>query len=268
MDGLKQTLNGKQVNTSAFGRTILMAGLLNVGWHMKQREVHGLGGQTLGGRDKWRLTLLRAFDNNWINSSIVDDDTLHRLAHMALHVDMTDCEIYAGAQKLLDRSISAHERTTVREKMTDQWVSKASARDAVFHALKFLCKCLLDSDDEDTSRYCARDDYLMSRPWVLYLATLVVWSYGYASEGPIEGEEGLVLRTPAEQRRDMCKFLRRVGSVREPNELEMVSGRNRSLGLLLVLRDTFRQTRWEMLGEQGAGVLEGCIEQLCPVDEE
>ena len=33
--------------------------------------------------------------------------------------------------------------------------------------------------------YSARDDYLLNRPWVLYFACLIVWSYGFALDGPI-----------------------------------------------------------------------------------
>lgn len=65
LEGLKRTLSGQEVRTSSFGRTILMAGLLSVSWHMNQRDlqVNSLGVlQALGGRDKWRGTLTRAFD--------------------------------------------------------------------------------------------------------------------------------------------------------------------------------------------------------------
>ncbi|KAK3075202.1 hypothetical protein LTS18_014087, partial [Coniosporium uncinatum] len=57
LDGLKKTLNGQSVRTNSFGRTIIMAGLLSVSWHMNQRDlqVSSLGvSQALGGRDKWR----------------------------------------------------------------------------------------------------------------------------------------------------------------------------------------------------------------------
>lgn len=65
LEGLKRTLNAQEVRTSSFGRTILMSGLLSVSWHMNQRDlqVNSLGvSQALGGRDKWRGSLTRAFD--------------------------------------------------------------------------------------------------------------------------------------------------------------------------------------------------------------
>ncbi|KAL1885936.1 hypothetical protein Plec18167_001437 [Paecilomyces lecythidis] len=285
LDGLKKTLNGQVVRTNPFGRTIIMAGLLSVSWHMNQRDlqVSSLGvTQALGGRDKWRSSLLRAFDH-WKHDfdqalaqstpaaastayrqrfPMDDENTfeartvLHHLAHMASHVDIVDCQIFAGAGRLLGRSISPKDYSTAREKMTERWASKASARDATFYALKFLSQCLLTDEC-----YSARDDFLLNRPWVLYFAGLVVWCYGYALEGPLASST--VLETVDEQRRDMRQFLERVGGVREPSDLETVKGRNRCLGLLMTLRETFQHTRWELLHE-AANLLDSCIEKLQP----
>ncbi|KAE8146960.1 fungal-specific transcription factor domain-containing protein [Aspergillus avenaceus] len=288
LDGLKRTLNGQRVRTNAFGRTILMAGLLSVSWHMNQRDlqVSSLGvPQALGGRDKWRAALLRAFDN-WrrdfdealgqagtpppfpgyrVQHPLDDDnvfesrDVLHGLAHMASHVDIVDCQIFAGATRLMGRSITARDYNAAREKMTERWATKASARDATFYALKFLSECLLSGDAEEGELYSGRDDYLLNRPWVIYVAALVVWCYGYALEGPVRSAP--TLSTVAEQQRDMQEFLRRVGGVRSPNDLEAMEGRNQCLGLLMILRDGFINTRWELLAE-AADLLSSCIQKL------
>ncbi|KKK24992.1 hypothetical protein AOCH_003130 [Aspergillus ochraceoroseus] len=291
LDGLKQTLNGQRVRTNAFGRTILMAGLLSVSWHMNQRDlqVSSLGvPHALGGRDKWRSALLRAFDN-WRRDfdealgqtgttsfptgyrgrySLDEDnvfesrDVLHGLAHMASHVDVVDCQIFAGARRLMGRAIMPRDYSAAREKMVDRWATKASARDATFYALKFLSECLLDNhggSDAEGELYCGRTDYLLNRPWVIYVAALVVWCYGYALDGAIA--DAPELSTVAEQRRDMQAFLRRVGGVREPSDLEAIPGRNRCLGLLMILRDGFVNARWELLAE-AADLLGSCIDKL------
>ncbi|KAF9895063.1 hypothetical protein FE257_004692 [Aspergillus nanangensis] len=290
LDGLKRTLNGQRVRTNAFGRTILMAGLLSVSWHMNQRDlqVSSLGvPHALGGRDKWRSALLRAFDN-WRRDfdealgqtgsppfsngypvrNLLDDDNvfesrdvLHGLAHMASHVDIVDCQIYAGAGRLMGRSITPRDFNAAREKMTDRWATKASARDATFYALKFLSECLLEheSAEAEGDLYSGRDDFLLNRPWVIYVAALVVWCYGYALEGPIRSPPDL--ETVAEQRRDMQQYLRRMGSLRSPNDLETMKGRNQCLGLLMILRDGFVNARWELLAE-AANLLGSCIEKL------
>lgn len=269
VDGLKRTLNGQPVRTNSFGRTILMAGLLSVGWHLNQRDlqVSSLGaGQTLGGRDKWRTALLRAFDN-WrrdfdkvVGPSTLDvesRDVLHGLAHMASHVDIVDLQIFGGAGRLMGRPITARDYRTACEKMTDRWATKASARDATFYALRFLSACFVDKPGFEY--YSARDDYLLNRPWVMYFAALVVWCYGFALEGALRPAPALPTR--ADQHQDMQRFLRRMSGVREPNELQAIKGRNECLGLLMVLRDSFGDPRWELLGE-AARLLDSCIAKL------
>jgi Fungal specific transcription factor domain len=318
LDGLKKTLTGQKVRTNGFGRMILMAGLLSVSWHMNQRDlqVSSLGvTQVLGGRDKWRSALLRAFDNwkrdyddalsdsghshraytknsymfyqqHHLPFPVDEDDTyesrtvLHHLAHMAAHVDIVDFQVFAGATRLLSRSITPKDYSTAREKMTERWATKASARDATFYALKFLCHVLLPANTntnreagttagnsnimKGTGRaaaggYSASEDFLLHRSWVVYYSTLVVWSYGYALEGPIPSPPALA--SEAEQLQDMQRFLQTIGAVREPSDLEHVSGRNQCLGLLLHLHSSFRVTRWELLHE-AASLLEKCVEKL------
>ncbi|CRG86916.1 Zinc finger protein YPR022C [Talaromyces islandicus] len=298
LDGLKKTLTGQKVRTNGFGRTVLMAGLLSVSWHMNQRDlqVSSLGvAQALGGRDKWRSSLLRAFDN-WkrdFDETLADsipqrgyrnffgpqlhmdeEDTfesrtvLHHLAHMASHVDIVDCQVFGGASRLLGRSITPKDYKTAREKMTERWATKASARDATFYALKFLCQVLLPANTRlgpsgqaigKGAGYSAREDFLLHRPWVVYFATLVVWSYGFALEGPIPSPPELT--TVGAQIQDMQRFLQTIGAVREPSDLEHVTGRNQCLGMLLHLQASFRDTRWELLHE-AALLLERCIEKL------
>ncbi|PGH09228.1 hypothetical protein AJ80_07705 [Polytolypa hystricis UAMH7299] len=295
LDGLKKTLNGQKVRTNSFGRTIIMAGLLSVSWHMNQRDlqVSSLGvAQALGGRDKWRSALLRAFDNwkrdfdealvesnpsgysGYRQQAPTDDDiifesrtVLHHLAHMASHVDVVDCQIFAGAGRLLGRSITPKDYSTAREKMTERWATKASARDAAFYALKFLAQVLIPEEGRPGSsayhnaiEYSAHDDFLLNRPWVLYFSALVVWCYGYALDGPITPTPP-PLNTAAEQRKDMREFLERVGGVRAPDDLNQIRDRNRCMGLLMILRETFSHTRWELLHE-AANLLGSCIEKL------
>jgi hypothetical protein len=268
LDGLKRTLNGQPVRTNAFGRIILMAGLLSVCWHLNQRDlqISSLGvGQTLGGRDKWRSSLLRAFDN-WrrdvdeaLGPSTTSEsrDVLHGLAHMASHVDIVDLQIFAGAGRLMGRSITARDYHSAKEK-TSRWATKASARDATFYALKFLSTCFLDPAAQP-GEYAARDDYLLNRPWVMYFAALVVWTYGYALDGPLRPAP--VLATQADRQHDMQIFLHRMCQIREPNGLEGLTGRNECLGLLMILRDSFAKPRWELLGE-AARLLDSCIAKL------
>lgn len=310
LDGLKKTLSGSAVRTNSFGRTILMAGLLSVSWHMNQRDlqVSSLGASSaLGGRDKWRGSLTRAFDfwkqdfdaslskNGELTNStafaysngLVDDNVfesrtvLHHLAHMAMHVDIVDCQIYAGANRLLGRSITPQDYAGAQRRMKESWAPTARARDATFYALRFLSQVLLPHENGNGGiragaatgqgpqsaeqaagfTYSARDDSLLNRPWVLYFALLIVWSYGFALDGPIDPVYQLDSRE--DMVRDMQGFLRRVGGVRAPDALVKIQDRNACLGMLILLRDNFRKTRWELLHE-ASNLLQKCIAMLAP----
>jgi hypothetical protein len=296
LDGLKKTLNGQTVRTNSFGRTILMAGLLSVSWHMNQRDlqVSSLGVTTaLGGRDKWRGSLTRAFDfwkqdfdssltqssehaapRAHSSSGIPDEDNvfeartvLHHLAHMAMHVDIVDCQIYAGAPRLLGRSITAQDYNGAQRRMREIWAPTARARDATFYALRFLSNVIVAGDHSlnpstnSTISYSARDDVLLNRPWVLYFATLIVWCYGFALDGPLK--QPYTLNSHETKAKDLVGYLNRVGGVRAPDDLAKIPDRNACLGLLMLMRDMFKTTRWELLHE-ASNLLTKCIEKLVP----
>ncbi|KAK9420648.1 putative C2H2-type domain-containing protein [Seiridium unicorne] len=295
LEGLKRTLNGQEVRTNSFGRQVLMAGLLSVSWHMNQRDlqVTSLGGgvtQALGGRDKWRSTLTRAFDawktdfdkslqrsdrvadpysyekRNEANVVFESRTVLHHLAHMAMHVDIVDCQIFARAKRLLGRAIGNQDLSSAQRRMKDNWAPTAKARDATFYALKFLASAMLADETGSNAAngyrplgeaYVARDDVLLNRPWVLYFAALVVWCYGFALEGPCPNAP--ILSTPSEKIGQMKEYLRRFGSIPTPEDLKLMKGVNNNSAMLLVLKDSFETSRWELLHE-GAILLNNCIQ--------
>ncbi len=293
-EGLKNTLKGKPVRANSFGRTAIIAGLLSVSWHMNQRDVqvHHLGAlKVLGGKDIWRGPLTKAFDS-WKNdfdqgigkgtipssmpsaSDRIDEENifesrtvLHHLAHMAMHVDIVSCQIFAKAGRLLGRTTLPSDYAIAQKRIRDNWAPRASARHATFYALKFLSQVLMPdlatshrngaaSSLQGLTPYSARDDFLLNRPWVLYFASLIVWSYGYALDGPVRSLPSL--STPEEQTCDMRAFLTRVGGIQDPRELVHMRDRNACLGMLLVLQAMFQKCRWELLHE-AARLLGNCI---------
>lgn len=294
LEGVKRTMSGQEIRTNSFGRTILMAGLLSVSWHMNQRDlqVASLGvSRALGGRDKWRGALTRAFDlwkqdfdrslGNSADSShapyvysgkqeenVVFESriVLHHLAHIAMHVDICDLQIFARAKRLLGRTIGPQDLAAAQRRLRDIWAPTAKARDATFYAIRFLCTVLLPDDGalsdprqaSHNPHYSARDDELLNRPWVLYFAALTVWCYGYALEGPLTGPHP-PLHGHESQILDMQAYLRKVGSVDSPDDLKALTGFNQCIGLLKVLRSTFSKTRWELLHE-AAILLGNCLQ--------
>ncbi|PQE15385.1 C2H2 finger domain-containing protein [Rutstroemia sp. NJR-2017a BVV2] len=289
LEGLKRTLNGQEVRTNSFGRTILMSGLLSVSWHMNQRDlqINSLGvSHVLGGRDKWRGSLTRAFDYWMVACDESETDAasapytyigketnvfkesrtvLHHLAHMAMHVDIVDCQIFARAKRLLGRTIGTQDLNNAQRRMKDIWAPSAKARDATFYAVKFLRNILLPEGHgraqvyEDAKfDYSARDDVILNRPWVMYFAALIVWCYGFALEGPTTAPVPSI-HSFDDQVRDMRVYLRRLGSVTTPEQLKNFHGLNGCTGMLMVLRTVFEKTRWELLHE-AALLLNNCIQ--------
>ena len=291
LDGLKWTLNDRTIRTNTFGRTALMAGLLNVSFHLGQRDIQVRSlGVTLGGKDVWRGTLTKAFDiweRDWDNSGpktlkskpqpfrragVKDKEpenvfesrvVLHHLAHMSMHVDIVQCQIYARAKRLLGRTITPSDYTSAARKMRENWAPKASARDAVFYSLRFISRVSLTNLDNTSGpfgglgEYSPRDDYALNRPWVLYFAALVVWSYGFALDGPLKAPLPK-LDTREEQIRDMYAYMRRVGGVHAPDDLAGLTDRNQCVGLLCLLGEQFKKCRWELMHEAST-LLGNCV---------
>lgn len=290
-EGLQSVRNAEEVRTNAFGRTIIMAGLLSQGSHLKQKDLTytSLKGSQALPKVKWKGDLTRFFDN-WRNDfdrslaqsiqplygpyhwserqsrDIVFESrtVLSHLAHMAMHVDIVDCQIFAQANRVLGRDISLLDHKHVCRKMKDKWVSTAHARDATYYAIQFLCEVLLQKDtspqpnhhQSDYISYSARDDVLMNRSWVLYFAALVVWSYAFALEGPCKTR--MPSEDPHEQVQSMRAYLERMREVKSPDQLVFVTGFNECAGMLQVIRQTFSTTRWELL-QEAANLLRNCI---------
>ncbi|KAF2716111.1 hypothetical protein K431DRAFT_289696 [Polychaeton citri CBS 116435] len=210
VQALKKTMTGKKVRTNPFGRMVLMSGLMSVSWHLRQRDlqVTALGvSQANALPESWRSTLSRAFDA-WKRD--FDDDmlylraapfafglhasgahveprysadmasVLHHLSHVSMHVNIIDCQILAGAPKLLGRAITQTDRQRVHKKLSI-WAKSANASKAITHALHLLRQYLQSDPSVPGGRinYSARDDSLLVRPWSLYFAALSVWTYHY-----------------------------------------------------------------------------------------
>ncbi|KAI1078645.1 hypothetical protein F5B20DRAFT_571440 [Whalleya microplaca] len=210
LDGLKRAIHGKEVQTHSFGRMIIMCGLLSVGWHIRHHETHlrwlELGSNFSDTRDKWCKMLLKAFDDwkasfdvavgsddseseggsgqqSGSNGLIQSASVLYHLAHISLYIDIVDCQVYAGAKALLGRKISRRDYTNVVSRMS-VWASQLTTRYAVLHAFKLLHRVLVDprqkrSTGYQTSvfQYSCRSDPDPHRPWIMYYATLSIWSF-------------------------------------------------------------------------------------------
>ncbi|KAI2608063.1 uncharacterized protein GGS25DRAFT_260354 [Hypoxylon fragiforme] len=214
LDGLKRAIHGKEVQTHAFGRMIIMCGLLSVGWHLRHRDTHlkwlELGAGASDTRDKWCSMLLKAFDHwktsfdsaigstdsesdspgpqSHSNGLIQSASVLYHLAHISLYIDIIDCQVYAGAKRLLGRKVSTRDYSNVVKRMS-LWSNQLPTRHAILHAFRLLHRILLDPRQRRNNgyvnngvdaygiQYSCRRDLDPHRPWIMYYATLSIWSY-------------------------------------------------------------------------------------------
>lgn len=313
-DALRKILTGRKVRTNPFGRMVLMAGLLSVSWHMQQRDLQmsvlgvsrGMGMGTLP--SGWREPLTKSFDfwkkdfedsrahmqrialpwQTTTQSSASENDSmtiatiLWHLAHMAMHVDIRDIQIFAGAKYNLGRPVADTDRERTKNNISS-WIRTSGGRTAVWHALQLLRDTLLpsSSNDNDPGTYNARDDHLTHRPWTLYWAGLVVFCWGFMADGLLRPFPSHLLNqrptiasitgvtsiasagqkqngtawddsavAQAQNLQDAKLYLQTIGSVKDANELETVkAGRNNVVGLLRTLMFSFQDARWELLRE-------------------
>ncbi|KAM3461258.1 hypothetical protein NHJ6243_005182 [Beauveria neobassiana] len=233
LDGLKSALHGKEVKTHSFGRMIIISGLLSVGWHLSHRETHlkwlDLRTPSTEVQDNWRKMLLLAFDN-WkvsfdmamsgsmseppsgggqnhatgskrglANGPIHSARLLFHLAHMTPNVDIIDCQVYAGAKRILGRKVSARDYANAMKRMV-AWAKLGSTRHAIHHAFRLLHSVLVEPyhnqhyhmarrrgavpvpsharlPETSGGRYSIHDEPDPHRPWIMYFAVLTIWSF-------------------------------------------------------------------------------------------
>lgn len=264
LDGLKSALHGKEVKTHSFGRMIIISGLLSVGWHLSHRETHlkwlDLRTPSSEVQDNWRKMLLLAFDN-WkgsfdiamsgsmtetpssqlhggqkrgiSNGPIHSAQLLFHLAHMTPNVDIIDCQVYAGAKRILGRKVSARDYANAMKRMV-AWAKLGSTRHAIYHAFKLLHRVLVEPSapgrrhtqsqslmdiDMATTMYSIRNEPDPHRPWIMYFAVLTIWSFVQAL-GRSTGKP-LSLQSPnmgSTTNGRMAEYLSRVAALPELDE--------------------------------------------------
>ena len=286
LEALKRTVAGQVVQTTEFGRTILLAGLLNVSFHGKRSDLQerGIGNiEDTGVGGKWRPDMAKAIDSwkrnseharppgpeaSWQAESraggYLDSNIafFHRFAHMAIHTDFLGCQIFAGAKQCAGRKVDAASRWKMESTMKS-WAQSARGRDAAFHALCLLRSVLIPEAGgirshglESLRTYSFKTDTLIYRPWVVYLSALALWSYAFALEGPPE----MPSRASGQRRTEaVLDYFGRFGELPSPVALATTKGLNHNTPILEVLREAFQTTSWEFLRESSALVLGNCI---------
>lgn len=260
LDGLKATTTRGSLIQGSFARQILMAGLLNVRLHLAYGRTRSpvTAAQLLSREEGFKSAFeyLRPSIHTLSPSQGESEEILYYVARMSMPLSLSifQCRIFAGATVLLGRKVTPQADLDTSNYVRN-WANTATARDAAFYALRVVSKILTKD-----ANYSAQDDSSLYRPWVLYFATLIIWCFGYALEGPIGRPPELL--THEDRVRDMQEFLRRVGGVNRPDDLGMVAHRNACLGMLMIVRNILKEAQWELLHD-ASNSLDGCISMSC-----
>ena len=287
VEGLQTTLACREICTSSFGRSILMCGLISVTCHMTQREAQAssLCTRYLGTAKKieWRRIVEKALNfgkpfleqkgqspsdhvSGWSKDSYIvfgNGSTLFYLAQFNLYADLIQCQIFAGADRVLGRTVARQEMNSVEHQIRNVWAPTMEARSATFYALRLLCSVFRQTTDGnqlyDHKWIIERTAGRMSvHQWVLYFAALIVWCYSYAVGGPSHLTKSTGESSIDAHIQDMGLFLQRVeGKIRTPKDVSLYHIGD-CVSVLKVLCHIFRKGSWELLCEE-ADLLTNCI---------
>lgn len=192
---------------SSYSRLILLHGLFSVTANLHARDLATLGvgrpasssdetgtttnssstppyvGSPPYAMDIWKDILERAIDT-WSFSLLSRDPslslqaarTLHHMAHVAIHTNIIDFHIVAGAPPLLGSTLSRNDCVKAKARVC-AWSKRPEAKKALYHCLRLVQDTVFTG-----GRYRASEDNIALRSWCLYHATLVLWAYGYMVE--------------------------------------------------------------------------------------
>lgn len=214
LSGLKLLLNKQKVNTSAFGRKVLLAGLLTIMFQMQQKDLQLLFLEWNSMKESWKNTISLAIDV-WrvdlcsdggccdVNTTLclhsedikflppmlrLNDKrcklALYHIAQIYMRITHYDYIIYAGAPGRMNVKAGASEYHIV-ELRVKNWAHSANGRVSVIHAYLFLCEMLLSHDNDDiTYSYNPNSDPFLYRRNIMVSAVLVVFGFNFALYGP------------------------------------------------------------------------------------
>ena len=172
----------------AFSRFVILHGLFSLAKHMEARETtaldigtkqlsfedhHSSHSTTPDSGDGWRETLDRAIET-WSFSLMSQEPslcleaarTLHRIAHIVLHVNLTDFHTLAGAltgaPSLTGNEITPAEYSRAKQRI-EQWTRQPVANRTLSHCFMVIQETLFSR-----RQYQAAEDNIALRPWALY----------------------------------------------------------------------------------------------------
>lgn len=242
LEALKKLLHREKVHTSAFGKKILLAGLLTIMFQMQQKDLQLSFLEWDAVKESWQRTISLAIDVWRIDicskggccateTSLcfpqedlkvlppmlrLDDKRckfgLYHIAQIFMRITHYDYIIYAGAPSRMN-VIAGDNEYKVVEKRVKVWANSLHGRISVIHAYLFLCEMMLAPENEDiTYLYDPNIDPFLHRKNIVASAVLVIFAYNFSLYGQESDmfENGLVSSDYYPDREDGYAYLRRI----------------------------------------------------------
>lgn len=214
LDALKKLLHKEKVETSGFGKKILLAGLLTIMFQMQQKDLQLSFIEWNAMKESWKQTISLAVDVWKIDicseggccdtqtALYIPEEEIHELppmlrledkrckfdlyhiAQIYMRITHYDYIVYAGAPSRMNVKVGSTEYQVV-EKRVSKWSNSANGRISVIHAYLFLCEMLLSWNNEDiTFTYDPNSDPFLHRKNIVASAVLIIFAYNFLIEGP------------------------------------------------------------------------------------
>lgn len=214
LDALSNLLHKKTIETGAFNKRILFAGLLTIMFGMEQRDIQIKEFEWESVKSSWKKTVFDAIEF-WMEDmcqkccrdirtgyyiprhfdippdSLNFDNTTCKLAmyHLSqafLRIKQHDCIIYAGVPSRMNIRTNYSDYEIVKKRI-HEWANSYSGRISVVHAYLFISEMLVSLDESKENvllSYDPGDDPILYRPNVVASLLFVIWCYNYCLEGP------------------------------------------------------------------------------------
>jgi hypothetical protein len=250
IEAVKMILNKKRLDTSPFGRQVLLSGLLSIANQMQQRDIlldsivwsnQTQAPAVLSNNNSypaWKENIRNSYDFLVADLKLQIEqqvaalsdkrpielqtgtpfivtgcaDPFHHMAHIGLHVNMMDMYLYGGTPILFSQASHKSDFEKAARNISN-WANSPHGSDAVKHAIYFLDEMFSEkpvhtcpnpwfnltgtsaqangNSSGDNSNinagskpYQAKDDPVLHRPHIVFVCTMIVWSYFYILDGP------------------------------------------------------------------------------------
>lgn len=171
---------------------------------------------------------------------------IYHAAHIVLHVEILDLQIYAGARHIIGRPVSLQDQE--RSKFIIRNQDSTSANAATWHAAQLLRDGVMNLEGWDV-------DQRFHYPWCLYLATLTCWAFHHVKDEHAAPSPGRNANDEINHESGMNALISSMTAV-GPEGLGRLAGRQSTRGLVNVVAKHLSNIRWAVVYE-GMKVLRG-----------